>query len=121
MTGREALLDAFDTLFGAAAAKLKVEVSPSERAEAKADFAERFAGVLELTDRFESPALPREVRDEMVARVERLSPVELAGVLASIPLAQQAQEMLQAVAYQHAQQKMLEHLAMQADTRYGGN
>jgi hypothetical protein len=29
--------------------------------------------------------------------------------------------MLRGVAIQHAQQKMLEHLAMQADTRYGGN
>ena len=28
---------------------------------------------------------------------------------------------MRAAAIQHAQQKMLEHLALQADTRYGGN
>lgn len=121
MTGREALLDAFDRLFTAAAAKLELAVTAEERAEAKGQFAERFGGVLDLTNRFESPALPAGVLEEMEAQIARLSPVELAGVLASIPLAQQAQEMLRAVAFQHAQQKVLEHLVMQADTRYGGN
>ena len=65
--------------------------------------------------------MPPEVVDEMEKQVSRISPREIAGVVASLPLAQQAQEMLRAVAFQHAQQKMLEHLAMQADTRYGGN
>jgi hypothetical protein len=121
MTGREALLDAFDRLFLAAASKLQVTVTPEERAEAKAQFAERFAAMLDLTGRLESPALPAEVLDEMEGQIARLSPVELAGVLAAIPLAQQGHEMLRSVAFQHAQQKMLEHLASQADTRYGGN
>jgi len=57
----------------------------------------------------------------MEGQIVRISPLELAGVVAAMPLAQQAQEMLRAVAFQHAQQKMLEHLALQADTRYGGN
>jgi hypothetical protein len=121
MTGRDALLDAFDRVFSAAADKVSVEVTSEERAEARERFAERFAGVLELTGRFESPALPDEVVEQMETQIGRLSPVELAGVVAAIPLAQQAQEMLRAVAYQHAHQKMLEHLAHQADTRYGGN
>jgi len=121
MTGRDALLAAFDRLFVAAAAKLQVEVTPEEREEAKGQFAERFAGMLELTGRFESPALPGEVLEEMEAQIGRISPVELAGVLAALPLAQQAQEMLRALAFEHAQQKVLEHLARQADTRYGGN
>ena len=121
MTGRDALLDTFDRLFSAAAGKLQVEITPRVQADAKAEFAERFAAMLEMTDRFESPPLPSEVVAGMEAQIERISPVELAGVLAAIPLAQQAQEMLRAVAFQHAQQKMLEHLAMQADTQYGGN
>lgn len=121
MTGRDALLDAFEHLFGAAAKKLEVTVTPEDRVEAKEQFTDRFAGVLDLAGRFESPALPREVLDEMEGSIARISPVELAGVLATIPLARQAQEMLRAVAVEQAQQKMLEHLAMQADTRYGGN
>ena len=121
MTGRDALLDAFDRLFSAAASKLELEVTPQERADAKEQFAERFSAVLDLTNRFESPPLPPEVVDELEAQVKRISPVEIAGVVASLPLAQQAQEMLRAIAFQHAQQKMLEHLALQADTKYGGN
>ena len=121
MTGREALLGAFDRLFDAAAAKLEVSVSAEDRTEAREHFQDRFAALLDLTARFESPTLPAEVVDEMEAQVRRTSAIELAGVVASIPLARQAQEMLRAVALSHAQQKMLEHLAMQADTRYGGN
>src|SRR5262245_46060030 len=121
MTGRDALLDAFDRVFSAAVDKLHVEVTPEERAEAKDQFAERFAAVLDLTGRFESPPLPAEVVQQMEGQIGRISPLELAGVVAAMPLAQQAQEMLRAVAFQHAQQKMLETLALQADTRYGGN
>ena len=121
MTGREALLDAFDRLFAAAATKLQIEVTPEQRSEVKEQFAERFSAVLDLTGRFESPPLPRELLEEMEARIAGISPIEVAGVMAAIPLAQQAQDMLRMVAYQHAQQKMLEHLALQADTRYGGN
>jgi hypothetical protein len=105
----------------AAAAKLKVEVTDEQRRDAKAEFGERFGQVLELTDRLKMPALPAEVRDEMIAEIARISPLELAGVVASIPLARRAQEMLRTAALQHAQQKMLEHLALQADNRYGGN
>jgi hypothetical protein len=121
MTGRDALLDAFHRVFAAAANKLDMKLTPEERTEAKDQFAERFAAVLDLTGRFESPPLPAEVVEEMESQIGRISPLELAGVVAAMPLAQQAQEMLRAVAYQHAQQKMLEHLALQADTRYGGN
>lgn len=121
MTGRDAILDAFDRLFATAATKLHVDVTPQEHADAKQQFAERFAAMLDLTGRFPSPPLPAEVLTEMETQITRLSSVELAGVLAAIPLAQQAQEMLRAVAFQQAQQKMLEHLALQADTRYGGN
>src|SRR5258707_10218307 len=121
MTGREAVLEAFDRLFRAAATRLQVEVTPAVQSEAKEHFAERFSAVLDLTGRFESPSLPAEVLDAMEAQVRKISPAELAGVVAALPLAQQAQEMLRTVAIQHAQQKMLEHLALQADTQYGGN
>ena len=121
MTGRDAILQAFDRLFEAATAKLDVTVSAQERTDAKDQFSERFGGVLELAKRLECPALPVEVVDEMASQIARISPTELAGVLAAIPLAQQAQEMLRTAALQHAQQSMLEHLAAQADTRYGGN
>jgi hypothetical protein len=121
MTGRDAILDAFDRLFAAAATKLDVKLTPQERADAKEAFSERFSAVLEMTNRFESPAFPPEVMTAMEAQIERISPTELAGLVASVPLAQQAQEMMRAAAIQHAQQKMLEHLALQADTRYGGN
>ena len=57
----------------------------------------------------------------MKAAVDRLSMAELAGVVASIPLAQQTQEMLRAIAMRQAEQRLLEHLALQADDRYGGN
>jgi hypothetical protein len=121
MTGRDAILDAFDRLFAAAATKLDVTLTPEDRAEAKEAFSERFSAVLDLTNRFESPPFPPEVMTEMETQIDRISPKELAGLVASVPLAQQAQEMMRAAAIQHAQQKMLEHLAMQADTRYGGN
>ena len=50
-----------------------------------------------------------------------LSAAELAGVIAFIPLVQQTQEMLRALAFRQAEQRLLEHLTRQADTRYGGN
>jgi hypothetical protein len=121
MTGRDVLLQAFDRLFTAATTKLDVIVSPQEQADARERFAERVGGMLELAGHVESPPFPAELVEEMEAQITRISPTELAGVLASIPLAQQAQEMLRTAALQHAQQRMLEHLAAQADTRYGGN
>ena len=67
MTGRDAILDAFDRLFAAAATKLDVTLTPEDRAEAKEAFRERFSAVLDLTDRFESPAFPAEVMAAMQA------------------------------------------------------
>jgi len=55
----------------------------------------------------------------MANGIEQLSAAELAGVIASVPLAQQTQQMLRAVAYRQAEQRLLEQLAAQADTRYG--
>jgi hypothetical protein len=121
VTGREALLQAFDRLFDAAARKLNVVCSADERADAKAQFERRFEGALEVAKRVEVPELPSVVVEQMAAAIDALSPAELAGVIASVPLAQQTQEMLRSLAYRQAEQRLLEHLASQADTRYGGN
>jgi hypothetical protein len=121
MTGRDALLAAFDRLFEAAAAKLDFHPTPEERAEAKQQFAERFAQGLEVASRFDMPALPAETVAEMEAAIAALSTAQLVGVIAAIPLAQQAQEMLRTLAVRQAEHRLLENFAMQADTRYGGN
>src|SRR5688572_20798284 len=98
MTGRDAILDAFDRLFATAATKLAVEPTPEERADAKQQFSDRFAAILDLTEKFESPPIPAEVMTAMESQIADISPVELAGVLAAIPLAQQSQDMMRAVA-----------------------
>src|SRR5262249_12750848 len=121
MTGRDALLQAFDRLFDAAARKLNVVCTPEDRAEAKEQFASRFEQALGIAERVQVPELPGGVLDAMENAIAQLSPAELAGVIASVPLAQQTQEMLRAVAFQQAEQRLLEHFAQQADDRYGGN
>ena len=115
------MLQAFDRLFDAATKKLNVVCTPEERAEAKAQFAGRLQSALDVVNRVEVPALPAEVLETMESAIADLSPAELAGVIASVPLAQQTQEMLRAIASRQAEQRLLEHLALQADTRYGGN
>ena len=72
-----------------------------------------------MAQRIEIPELPEAVITEMANGIEQLSAAELAGVIASVPLAQQTQQMLRAVAYRQAEQRLLEQLAAQADTRYG--
>src|SRR5690242_7524603 len=121
MTAREALLQAFDRLFDVAAKKLNVVCTPEEREDAKADFVRRFESALEVAGRIEVNEVPSNVLAEMEQAIDKLSPAELAGVIASVPLAQQTHDMLRAVAFRQAEQKLLEHFAMQADTKYGGN
>ena len=121
MTGRDALLQAFDRLFDAAARKLNVACSSDERAEAKEQFVARFDTALKVAEKVEVPELPGAVVEAMETAIAQLSPAELAGVIASVPLAQQTQEMLRAIAFRQAEQKLLEHFALQADERYGGN
>jgi hypothetical protein len=121
MTGREALLAAFDRLFDAAAKKLNVGCTTEEREDAKEQFARRFDAALAVASQVKTGPLPEGTLDEMVVAIENLSAAELAGVIASVPLAQQTQEMLRAIAFRQAEQRLLEHFALQADTRYGGN
>ena len=121
MSARDAILTAFDELYDSAAAKLNVPSTPEERAEARARFAERFDKALELAGTVEMREIPRPVLDQMKEAISKLSMSELAGVVASMPLAQQTQEMLRAIAMRQAEQRLLEQLALEADTRYGGN
>src|SRR5262249_21937608 len=121
MTGKEAVLLAFDRLFDKAAAKLRVECSEEEKAEAKRNFAERFSAALEVAGQITLPEIPPAVMEEMEHAIENLSPAQVVGYLASIPLAHQTQEMLRALAYRAAEQRLLEHLVSQSDDKYGGN
>lgn len=121
MTGRDALLAAFDQLFDAAAARLEYAYTPEERVAATESFRARFAPALELTSHLELPALPEEAIAAMRQQIADLSPADIAGVLATIPLAQATQDMLRLLSVKQAEQRMLEHFASQAETRYGGN
>ena len=121
MTGREALLATFDRLFEKAAEKLQVSCNDDERSEAKREFERRFQVALDVMQKIDVPELPEEIIREMEKAVERLSPAEIVGILASVPLAQQTHEMLRSVAFRAVEQRLLEHVVAQADSRYGGN
>ncbi len=121
MTGKDALLSAFDRLFEKAAAKLNLQCTTEEREEAKRQFAARFAAALDIVGQINVPEIPAEVMDAMEQAIDHLSPAQVVGYLASIPLAQQAQDMLRAIAYRAAEQRLLEHIVSQTDDRYGGN
>jgi hypothetical protein len=121
MTGKEALLDAFDHLFDRAAVKLNAQCGPGDKAKAKQHFAERFSAALEIAAQVRVPEIPSEVMHNMEEAIEHLSPAQVVGHLASIPLANQAQEMVKMIAYRAAEQRLLEHLIGQADDKYGGN
>ncbi len=121
MTGKEAVLQAFDRLFDKAAAKLRVECTDEEKQEAKRQFAQRFSAALEVAGEISMPEIPEDVMRGMEESIAHLSPAQVVGYLAAIPLAHQAQEMLRSIAYHAAEQRLLEHIVSQADDRYGGN
>jgi hypothetical protein len=121
MTGRDALLQAFDRLFDRAAKKLAVECSDGEKAEAKQRFEERFSMVLDSLKQLELPAVPPEALAGMEESIEKLSPADVVGLLATVPLVPQAQEMMRLLAYRAAEQRILEHYVKTASDKYGGN
>lgn len=121
MTGREAMLQAFDRLFDRVAHKLRVSCTEQEKEQAKKQFEERFAALLEAVDQVRIDEVPDEILRNMEGAIDRISPTEVVGLLASIPLAHQGQEMMRQIAYRAAEQRLLEHLIKQADDRYGGN
>lgn len=120
-TGRDALVQAFDRLFDRAARKLNVECDEEEKAEAKKQFLERFATLLDALEKVPVGELPDDVISSMERTIDEIRPTEVVGLMASLPLAQQGHEMLRSVAYRAAEQRLLEHLIRQADDRYGGN
>ena len=121
MNGKDVMLKAFDRLFDKAARKLAVECSAEERDEAKRRFEERFSALLDALKQLELQAVPEEAVQGMEEAIEKLSPADLVGLLASVPLAAQAQEMLRQLAYRAAEQRLLDHYIRSADDRYGGS
>ena len=121
MTGKEVLLAAFDRLFETAARKLSVECSPEEKDEAKRRFEERFSTLLDALKQLDVREVPEEAVRGMEEAIETLKPADLVGMLASVPLASQAHEMLRMLAYRTAEQRLLDHYIKSADDRYGGN
>ena len=65
--------------------------------------------------------IPEEIVKEMEKAVDGLTPAEIVGMLASIPLAQQTHELLRAIAFRAAEQRLLEHVVSHAEYPYGGN
>lgn len=121
ITGRDALLQAFDRLFDKAAKKLAVECSEAEKAEAKQRFEERFSMLLEALKNLEMPELPDAAVVGMEEAIDKLSPADVVGLLATVPLMPQAQEMMRLLAYRAAEQRLLEHYVSTASDKYGGN
>ena len=121
MTGRDALLQAFDRLFAKASKKLSVECSAEEKDEAKRRFEERFSMLLDALKQLQLRELPEEAVQSMEEGIEKLSPADLVALLASVPLVTHAQEMLRTLAYRAAEQRLLEHYIRNADDRYGGS
>lgn len=121
MTGKEAVLLAFDRLFDKVAAKLSLVCTEGEKEEAKRQFAERFSAALDVARQVAVPSIPEGVIQSMEEAIDHLSPAQVVGYLAAIPLAHQTQEMVRAIAYRAAEQRLLEHLISQADDTYGGN
>lgn len=120
-TGRQDILDAFDRLFEAALSRLNVTSTSEERAEARARFAERMGPALDAVEAAKKAELPAAVVDEMRQAIERLTPTEVAELVATIPLAQRTQAMLQALALEQAHERLLEHLTAKASSPYGGH
>jgi hypothetical protein len=121
MTGRDALLKAFDRLFDRAARRLSVDCNQEQKEEAKRRFEERFSTLLEALKHLELRDLPEEAVRGMEEAIEKLSPSDLVALLASVPLVTQAQDMMRTLAYRAAEQRLLEHYISTADDRYGGS
>ncbi len=121
MTGRDALLRAFDRLFDKAAKKLSVACTDDDKDQARRRFEERFSVVLEALRALDIREFPEDAIVGMEEAIEKLSPAEVVGLLATVPLVPQAQEMMRLLAYRAAEQRMLEHYVSMASDKYGGN
>jgi hypothetical protein len=121
LTGRAAVLSAFDRLFDRAASKLNLDVSAEEKERAREDFIERYDKALQMVDQVALPEISEAVMADLEAAIDQLSPAAVAGHLATVPLAVHVQDSMRRIAAQLAEQRLLEHLASQADDKYGGN
>jgi hypothetical protein len=121
LSGREALLAAFDRLFERAARKLNLQCTPEEREQATRSFLERYEQALSVVDQAKMPEIPEAALERMEASIEEISPAHVAAMIATVPLAVHVQEVMRQIAVRAAEQRLLEHLATQADESYGGN
>ena len=120
-TGREAMREAFARLFTKTADKLQVPYTDEELAEAGEQFEERLGRVLDVIATLPMEALPTGSLETMETAIEALTPAEVVGQMAALPLIQHTQEMLQQFARRTAEQKFIEEALEQADSSYGGN
>ena len=118
---RQVLLNAFERLFARAADKLRVDYTPEDLAQVRDGFADRVTRVLDLVDDAPVEVLPEGTLEALEDAINQVSPVEVAGQLASLPLLQHVQVVLHQIAHRATQQRLLEHALEQADTTYGGN
>jgi len=115
------MLLAFDRLFDRAASKLHIECSEEDKAEAREGFSTRFASALDIAGQVVIDGIPDAVMQNMEDAIGSLKPAQIVGQLAAIPLLHQTQEMVRAITYRTAEQRLIEHLVAQADDKYGGN
>jgi hypothetical protein len=118
---REAMLAAFDRLFDRAAGKLNFESTAEERETARKNFASRYDEALGGVVNVDLPAVNEAALARMETAIDEISPAYMATYLATAPLSMYLQETLRQIAVRAAEQRVIEHLASQADTQYGGN
>ena len=118
---RELMLDAFQRLFVKTASKLQISYTPEDLQTAKEAFSERLEKVADALNSLPFDVAPPEVVQAMEAALDQISPAQVVGQLAALPLLQHTQLVLQTLALRAAQQKLLESALEQADTTYGGN
>lgn len=121
LTGRAAVLSAFDRLFDRAASKLNLACSAEDKERAREDFVERYEKALQMVDQVDLPEIPEAVMAELEGAIDQLSPAAVAGHLATVPLAVHVQDSMRRIVAKLAEQRLVEHLASQADDKYGGN
>jgi hypothetical protein len=115
------MLDAFSRIFAKTANKLEIRYTDEELAEARQMFAERMARILDVLAESPFDVIPPDAVKTMEEAVEELSPAQVVGQLAALPLIQHSQLVLQRLAHKAAEQRLLESALEHVDTTYGGN
>jgi hypothetical protein len=120
-TPREAMLEAFARLFTKTADKLQVPYTDEELAEAGEQFAERLGRVLDVVATLPIEPMPAGSLETLEKAIDELSPAEVVGQMAALPLIQHTQDLLQQVARRAVERKFIEEALEEADDTYGGN